>query len=90
MTEKGQSRSSWGKHVRLSHKALKGTPKQCSFGKHSMCVEKWLEIVKGSCTVWGKVTAKVSVTSSGEDWEAEMTGLGGAQGGQSDFGFGLT
>lgn len=55
-----------------------------------MCVEKGLEIAKGSCTVWGEVTAKVSVTSSGGAWEAEMTGLGDAQGGQSDFGFGLT
>lgn len=55
-----------------------------------MCVEKELEIVKGSCTVWGEVKAEVSVTSSGEAWEAEMAGLGGARGGQSDFGFGLT
>lgn len=64
-------------------------PKQCSFGKPSRCVEKGLEIVKGSCTVWGEVKAKV-YSSSGEAWEAEMTGLGDAQGGQHDFGSDLT
>lgn len=39
---------------------------------------KGREIVKGSCMVWrevrGEAKGKVSVTSSGEAWEAEVTG----------------
>lgn len=50
--------------------------------------------MKGSCTVWGEmrgeVKAKVAMMSSGEAWEAEVTGPGGAPGIKATSGFGLT